>query len=107
MDSSGELASTIIAYQTSDSNVQNSWVVTSYSPIAAMVEEGTAPHIIEGNPLLIFFWENADRLFVGHSVNHPGMEGKHFMQKAFDKNKDLLVQNIELKIEKSKKELGL
>lgn len=40
---------------------------------ASYTDEGTDPHIIEGNPLLAFEWEG--RLVIVRSVNHPGYAG--------------------------------
>lgn len=37
---------------------------------ASYLDEGTGPHVIEGNPLLAFDW-GGTRVIV-HSVNHPG-----------------------------------
>lgn len=37
---------------------------------ASYLDEGSEPHLIEGNPLLSFMW-NGQRVIV-HSVQHPG-----------------------------------
>src|SRR5678815_3312762 len=40
---------------------------------ASFTDEGTPPHLIEGNPLLAFEWEG--QLVIVRSVMHPGTEG--------------------------------
>lgn len=37
---------------------------------ASYLDEGTGPHLIEGNPLLSFMWQG--RRVIVHSVQHPG-----------------------------------
>lgn len=37
---------------------------------ASFLEDGTGPHVIEGNPLLAFQW--GGQTVIVHSVNHPG-----------------------------------
>lgn len=39
---------------------------------AEPLELGAIAHPITGNPLLMFWWENADMWFVGPRVMHPG-----------------------------------
>ena len=52
---------------------------------ALYVEEGTRPHVIQGNPTLAFFWpsgpDGPGMYFFG-SVNHPGTRGVHFLKDA-------------------------
>ena len=40
------------------------------TPQARYTDEGTAEHVIEGNPLLVFEWHGRTVFF--RSVNHPG-----------------------------------
>jgi hypothetical protein len=40
------------------------------TPQARYTDEGTGPHVIEGNPLLVFEWGGRTVFF--RSVNHPG-----------------------------------
>ena len=48
---------------------------------ASFTDEGTAPHRIDGNPLLSFYWAdgpNGPGTYVFRFVNHPGTEGTHW-----------------------------
>jgi hypothetical protein len=52
-------------------------VEVSYSaPQAEWTEHGTSPHPIEGNPLLVFYWERVGRVVFLRHVDHPGSD-KH------------------------------
>ena len=46
-------------------------------------EFGAAPHVISGNPDLVFWWKKEGKLFVGPTVNHPGNEPRPFMEEGF------------------------
>lgn len=39
----------------------------------------TNPHVITGNPLLVFFWEKAGRVVAFPSVNHPGSDFSQYL----------------------------
>lgn len=45
-------------------------VLEAPTPQARYTDEGTGPHVIEGNPLLVFEWQGRTVFF--RSVNHPG-----------------------------------
>jgi hypothetical protein len=49
-------------------------------PHAIYAEEGVGPHIITPNSKKALWWEGA--LHPVKVVNHPGMEGTHFMKNA-------------------------
>ena len=39
---------------------------------ASFTDEGTAPHRIFGNPLLVFYWPKVGKIMYLPRVNHPG-----------------------------------
>lgn len=45
---------------------------------SSFMDSGTAPHLIEGAPLLSFFWDKIGRQAVFRYVNHPGTVGSSF-----------------------------
>lgn len=47
---------------------------------ASFVDEGTSPHVIEGNPLLAFEWEG--QTVIVHSVQHPGTQANPFFSEG-------------------------
>ena len=48
------------------------------APYAKWADEGAAPHIIAGNPLLHFYWWRAGRWLRTPAVRHPGYTGARF-----------------------------
>lgn len=58
--------------------------VGSEDPVALWVHEGTQPHVITGNPLLVFFWEKAGRVVAFPRVNHPGNRPNRFLLQALE-----------------------
>lgn len=104
--SSGFLADSIRAYQTQQSSFSSDWVVEAGAPYANIVEGGARPHTITGNPYLHFFWLEVGDWVTMSSVNHPGFEGKRFMQKAIDKNAEKLRENFKLEIQSLVKQAG-
>jgi hypothetical protein len=58
--------------------------VGSESPIAVFHHEGTEPHMIHGDPLLVFFWPKAGRVVAFPRVNHPGTRPNRFLTNALD-----------------------
>lgn len=58
------------------------YAVDSNLEYAPYMEFGTSPHIIEGNPLLV--WEENGETIYRHRVNHPGNEAYLYLKKAFD-----------------------
>jgi hypothetical protein len=50
--------------------------------IAFFNHEGTRPHTIVGNPLLVFFWKKTNRVMYLRSVNHPGTRATKFLTRA-------------------------
>jgi hypothetical protein len=58
--------------------------VGSEDPVALWVHEGTQPHLIEGNPLLVFFWAKAGRVVAFPRVNHPGNAPNRFLVQALE-----------------------
>lgn len=53
-------------------------------PYPVVIENGSRPHIIEGNPLLAFYWEKESVFVITHSVQHPGTSAKPFVQPSLD-----------------------
>ncbi|OEC87887.1 MULTISPECIES: hypothetical protein [Methanobacterium] len=51
-------------------------------PYPIVIEQGSRPHIIEGNPLLAFNWNGA--FVITHSVQHPGTSPKPFVAPSLD-----------------------
>lgn len=49
----------------------------------------TPPHVINGNPLLHFYWEKMGRQMTVHSVNHPGSNFSPYLLR-------LLLRSLEL-----------
>lgn len=73
----GELRDSQVIEQTGD----NEWQVVYEAEHATFTDEGTAPHTIEGNPLLAFEWEG--ELVIVHSVEHPGTTGTFWFTDTF------------------------
>ena len=55
------------------------------------MEEGTRPHIIEGNPWL--WWDELEHPV--RSVNHPGNPAYKYMEEALNSNVDRIIEFIE------------
>lgn len=51
-------------------------------PIALMHHEGTDPHIIQGNPKLVFYWGKVAKVVAFPRVNHPGTKPNHYLTDA-------------------------
>lgn len=58
--------------------------VGSEDPIALLHHEGTPPHVITGNPRLVFFWPKVGRVVAFPKVNHPGTRPNPYLVKALD-----------------------
>lgn len=55
------------------------WVrIRSAAAYSSYVDEGTGPHPIEGNPLLVFFWPKVGEVVFFRHVNHPGTTAREF-----------------------------
>ena len=52
-----------------------SGTVFSLAAYAGYTDAGTEPHIIQGNPLLYFYWDRVGRFVALPYVNHPGTQG--------------------------------
>ena len=63
---------------------------------ASFVENGTAAHLIVGNPFLTFMWKGA--LVHLRYVNHPGTTALPFMHFAFYKAEAVLYREVEVSI---------
>ena len=48
------------------------WTLQVDTPYAEPAIEGARPHVIVGNPLLVFFWPKAGRTVFFRKVQHPG-----------------------------------
>lgn len=58
--------------------------VGSDDPIALIEHEGTPPHVITGNPKLVFYWPKAGGVVVFPKVNHPGTTGSKYLTRALE-----------------------
>lgn len=59
--------------------------LTFTTEYASFVDQGTRPHVIEGNPLLSFSW--GGQQVIVHSVQHPGTAATNFFSdKAEDES---------------------
>lgn len=56
------------------------------------VDEDTQPHKIVGNPLLVFPWRG--KIFIRHSVKHPGTKGQQFRRKTLDNSRQEILSEI-------------
>ena len=69
-------------------------VHTSNVKYARLVEEGTRPHIIKpkkGKKFL--YWEGASHPV--RKVNHPGSKAKPFLIPAFEREKEVIMKDLE------------
>lgn len=53
--------------------------VGSDDQIARLHHDGTPPHVINGSPLLVFWWAKAGRVVAFPRVNHPGTKPNHYL----------------------------
>jgi hypothetical protein len=58
--------------------------VGSEDDIALIEHEGSHPHVITGNPRLVFFWPKVGRVVAFPKVNHPGTTGSKYLTRALD-----------------------
>ena len=68
-------------------------VHTSNVKYARLVEEGTRPHIIRAKNKKALYWEGAKHPI--KSVRHPGSRAKPFLIPAFEKEKEVLIRDLE------------
>lgn len=69
----GQARSTIGRYE-------SGYEVSADAPYARFVHEGTAPHTITGNPLLVF--QVGSQTVFTHTVHHPGTRANPFLLRA-------------------------
>ena len=72
-------------------------VHTSNIKYARGVEEGTRPHIIRAKNKKALYWKGAKHPV--KSVRHPGSRAKPFLIPAFEKEKEVLIRDLEKVIE--------
>lgn len=72
--------------------IGNQGKVETTAGYGLFVDEDTKPHKIVGNPLLVFMWRG--KLFIRHSVNHPGTTGQQFRRKTLDNSQQEIVGEI-------------
>lgn len=79
---SGRLRNSIKVQQSHDLKGQftSGYEVAADAPYAAFVHDGTRPHVIEGNPLLVF--QVGGTTVFARKVNHPGTRGNPFLLRA-------------------------
>lgn len=58
--------------------------VGSDDPIALIEHEGSPPHVITGNPKLVFYWPKAGKVVAFPKVNHPGTTGSRYLVRALE-----------------------
>ena len=68
-------------------------VHTSNVKYARLVEEGTRPHIIRAKNKKALYWKGAKHPI--KSVRHPGSRAKPFLIPAFEKEKEVLIRDLE------------
>lgn len=51
---------------------------------ALAIEFGAAPHRIDGNPFLRFFWDKIGEDVVFRAVNHPGNGAQPYLRPAYE-----------------------
>ena len=68
-------------------------VHTSNVKYARGVEEGTRPHIIKAKNKKALYWKGAKHPV--KSVRHPGSRAKPFLIPAFEKEKEVLIRDLE------------
>jgi len=62
----------------------NSVVVFAGADYSAVVEYGSKPHPIDGNPFLIFYWDKVGKMVAMPHVEHPGTTGQLVLSQAAD-----------------------
>ena len=68
-------------------------VHTSNIKYARGVEEGTRPHTIRAKNKKALYWKGAKRPV--KSVRHPGSKGKPFLIPAFEREKEVVMKDLE------------
>ena len=68
-------------------------VHTSNIKYARGVEEGTSPHIIRAKNKKALYWKGAKHPV--KSVRHPGSRAKPFLMPAFEKEKEVIMKDLE------------
>ena len=68
-------------------------VHTSNIKYARMVEEGTRPHTIRAKGKKALYWKGARHPI--KSVRHPGSKAKPYLIPAFEKEKEVIIKDIE------------
>lgn len=68
-------------------------VHTSNIKYARGVEEGTRPHIIRAKNKKALYWKGAKHPV--KSVRHPGSRAKPFLIPAFEKEKEVIIKDLE------------
>lgn len=58
--------------------------VGTEDPVGFYQHEGTTPHVITGNPRLVFYWPKVGRVVAFPRVNHPGNRPNRFLLDALD-----------------------
>ena len=66
---------------------------TSNIKYARGVEEGTRPHVIRAKNKKALYWKGAKHPV--KSVRHPGSRAKPFLIPAFEKEKEVLIRDLE------------
>ena len=56
--------------------------------------KGTYPIVAKNAPNLVFWWEKKNKMFVGPSVNHPGVAAKPYLAPAAQETKKSIRQKL-------------
>ncbi len=72
--------------------IGNQGKVETTSGYGLFVDEDTKPHKIVGNPVLVFPWRG--KIFIRHSVNHPGTKGQQFRRKTLNNSQQEIISEL-------------
>lgn len=81
----GNMHDTIFVEPQGDGEVEVGATATNDKgfPYPVVIEKGSRPHKIEGNPLLAFNWPGKG-FIITHSVQHPGTSPKPFVEPSLE-----------------------
>lgn len=58
------------------------------------VISGASPHLIEGNPFLVFYWDKVGSVVAFPYVQHPGQEPNDFISEMMDERMNIIGNTI-------------
>jgi hypothetical protein len=95
---SGELADSMYRDDTVADETSFLAQVGNIAPQALFTDQGTSPHEIDGNPLLVFDWPegyNGPGTYAFRHVSHPGNEGTNWFSGPTQAFADQLQQEFD------------